>query len=150
MNDQCLLQNSALSLKWEDGNLQVENRLSGTSRVFDFPAFMLRLGEVEIHADRFVQTGMQEGTDEVAFDYRHEATDIRVRVRYWIEGEDPWFRKRLTLEAPDSPSAPTPDRLWVDIQERPPGPIRRVGYGVRGGPDAEEQTGLNSYAPPVP
>ena len=111
---------------------------------------MIRLGDVEIPADLFVQTGMRAGTDEVAFDYRHETTGIRARVRYWIEGEDPWFRKQLTLDAPDSPGAPTPDRLWVDLQENPPRPMRRVGYSVRGGPDAEEQTGLDSYAPPVP
>ena len=86
----------------------------------------------------------------IAFDYRHETTGIQARVRYWIDGDNPWFRKQLTLEAPDSPAAPTPDRLWVDLQENPPRPIRRVGYSVRGGPDAEEQSGLDSYAPPVP
>ena len=90
-----MLQNSALCLKWEGGDLQVENRLSGTCRSFDFPAFMIRLGDVEIPADRFVRTGMQSGTDEVAFDYRHDATGIRVRVRYWIDGDNPWFRKAI-------------------------------------------------------
>ena len=77
MDDQPILQNSALSLKWEDGKLQVENRRSGLRRTFDFPAFMIRLGDVEIPADLFVQTGMQAGTDEVVFDYRHETTGIR-------------------------------------------------------------------------
>lgn len=150
MTDHWVLENNALCLRWEGGHLQVENRLSGSRRAFDFPAFMIRLGDVEIPADLFVRTGVEPGQNEIAFDYRHETTGIRARVRYWIDGEDPWFRKRLTLEAPESPGAPTPERLWVDIQDSPPGPMRRVGYGVRGGPGAEEQSGLDSYAPPVP
>ncbi len=138
------LQNPALALIWEDGVLQVENRLSGQSRAFDFPAFAIKLAAEELAGDDFALTDVQAGADEVTFSYRHEPSGIGVQVRYWLEGDKPWFRKQLTLTAPDG--TPTLDRVWVDLQSDPPGPVRRVGYGLRGGPDAEQQSGLDTYA----
>jgi hypothetical protein len=62
-------------------------------------------------------------------------------VRYWLAEGEPWFRKQITLTAPAG--TPTPERLWVDVQDAPQ-PCRRVGYGVRG-LDGEVE-GLDTYA----
>ena len=80
MNDQWVIENSALCLRWQGGRLQVENRLSGLCRAFDFPAFMIRLGDVEIPADLFERTGVEPGEDEISFHYRHETTGIQARA----------------------------------------------------------------------
>jgi len=138
------LENPALALIWEDGLLLVDNRLSNRSRPFDFPAFAIKLAGDELPGDDFTLTDWQAGPDQVTFSYRHQPSAITAQVHYWLEGDKPWFRKHLTLTAPQG--TPTLDRVWVDRQSDPPMPLRRVGYGLRGGPDADQQTGLDTYA----
>ena len=144
MVDDLTLENGSLSLEWRKGKLTLHNRLSGRSRSLDFPAFQIRLGAVDLHADRFEFQVSSASDTDVAFRYGHQATGIAAEVRYSLEGDRPWFRKRVDLQAP--PVIATPARLWVDIQESVPEPVRRVGYGLRGGMDAEEQQGLDTYA----
>ena len=138
------LSNAALDLTWESGQLAVENRTSGTRRRFDFPAFAIKLNGEHLSGDDFTLHDTAAAPDEVTFTFRHDDTGIEARVRYWLEADRPWFRKQLILSAPED--MPTPDRVWVDLQSDPPQPIRRVGYGLRGGPDAEQQLGLDTYA----
>ena len=76
------LENPSLRLTWEDDSLHAENRLSGVTTVFDFPAFLIRLGWVEIPPDRFQLVATEPGKDEITFSYRHDATQTEVQVRY--------------------------------------------------------------------
>ena len=144
MDDRTALENSALTLEWDQNRLTVHNRLSGKSRPLDFPAFQIRLGAVDIGADRFEFLESEATDTDATFKYRHRATDIAATVRYTLESDRPWFRKQIELEAP--PVITPPARLWIDLQRDVPGPVRRVGYGLRGGMNAEEQTGLDTYA----
>lgn len=138
------LANSAVALQWQNGQLSVENHVSGSTHVFDFPAFSIILKGQPITPGQCEFRDFSANGDTVTFNYAHPASGIEIAVCYALEGDKPWFRKRLRLTAP--PGTPTPDRVYVDIQSAPPSPIRRVGYGLRGGPDAEEQTGLETYA----
>ncbi|HUS79963.1 MAG TPA: hypothetical protein VM283_01770, partial [Armatimonadota bacterium] len=132
------LENAALRLSWRGGRLAALNRVSGREHNLDFPAFALQLRGERLGGEDFTLAAVEATDREARFDLRHEGAGIEATVRYWIEGDEPWFRKQLTLRAPEG--TPTPDRVWVDVQTDPPRPIRRVGYGLRGGPDAEEQT----------
>ncbi len=137
------LENAALCLSWEEGSLQAQNRLSGRTRQLSFPAFALRLAGEYLTGESFTFTDFAATPEEVVFSYQHEGAGIEAEVKYWLEGNKPWFRKQVVLRA--SADSPTPERVWVDIQQEAPTPLRRVGYGLRGGPDAEEQTGLDTY-----
>jgi hypothetical protein len=139
-----VLENSAIRLTFVDGGLQAENLVSGCSHTFDFPAFQIMLGDVKIHSDLFEREGDSLSEPGASFRYLHRATGVEAEVRYVLDGDQPWFRKYLRLKAPVSVATPT--RVWVDLQSDPPGPIRRVGYGLRGGLGAEEQDGLETYA----
>jgi hypothetical protein len=112
--------------------------------VWSFPAFALRLGGEDLAAEAFALTGTAADAQSATFSYENASTGLRAEVKYWLEGDKPWFRKQVVLRAPSD--TPTPDRLWVDRQPAPPPPIRRVGYGLRGGPEREEQVGLDTYA----
>ncbi len=138
------LDNSALALVWSEGALQIENRISGLTRHFDFPAFAVKLQGEKIAGHEFIHTGTQSDAKQITFAYNHERSGIDAQVRYRLDADKPWFRKQLLLRA--QPGIPTLDRVWVDIQSDPPLPLRRVGYGLRGGPDAEQQAGLDTYA----
>lgn len=137
------LENEALAAEFAEGVLRLTNKLSGSVAEMACPGFALGLrGEVLEGAD-FSPTSATAGAGEVVLGYRHEPTGIAAEVRYWLTPGEAWLRKQVTLQAPGA--LPTPDRLWVDRQ-RVAGPVRRVGYGVRGGLDAEEITGLETYA----
>ena len=138
------LSNPALGLTWTDGQLAVQNRISSSRWRLDFPAFALSFNGEYISGDDFTLQDTTASPDEVTFTFRHDDTGIEVRVRYWLEADKPWFRKQLLLNG--SGDMPTLDRVWVDLQTDPPQPMRRVGYGLRGGPDAEQQVGLDTYA----
>ena len=138
------LSNDALSLSWRDGALHVKNHLSGCARVLDFPAFALELSGERLGPEGFTLEVAEARPDGVTFSYTHAEAGVRATVTYSLQGDEPWFRKRVNLRGPDG--APTPGRLWVDRQLAPPEPIRRVGYGLRGGPDGGEQSGLDTYA----
>ena len=138
------IENPALCLRWKDHVLHADNRLSGRGRRLSFPAFALQLGNEYLRADSFTFVGLDPGPREATFSYRHEGAALQVDVRYWLDEAKPWFRKKLVLKGP--PGAAPPRRLWVDIQEPPPSPLRRVGYGLRAGPGAEEVEGLDTYA----
>jgi len=137
------LENPALCLSWEEGKLRAQNRLSGRTRELSFPAFALRVMGEDLSGDSFALADVAATSEETVFSYQHEGAAIEAEVKYRLEEEKPWFRKQLVLRS--APDTPTPDRVWVDVQEVPPAPLRRVGYGLRGGPDAEEQTGLDTY-----
>ena len=100
MVDDLTLENGSLSLEWRKGKLTLHNRLSGRSSSLDFPAFQIRLGAVDLHADRFEFQVSSASDTDVAFRYGHQATGIAAEVRYSLEGDRPWFRKRVDLQAP--------------------------------------------------
>jgi len=137
------LENGSVLLAWGDDALYVTNKLSGSTRRFSFPAFALRIGGKDLTPEDFSLILRQEEAQGQVFVYRCDRAGISAEVRYFLEGEMPWFRKTLTLTAPQG--MPTPDRVWVDVQDAPPTPRRRVGYGLRGGPEAEEQKALDTY-----
>jgi len=139
-----ILENRALRLTWKGGALHALNRLSGRVWSLDFPAFALRLRGEELTPDAFAPDGLEVEGRQAAFSFRHRQSPLEVVVTYRLDGDKPWFRKRLILKG--SPGDPTPDRLWVDLQGNPPSPVRRVGIGLRGGPEAEEQRGLETCA----
>jgi len=138
------LENAALGLAWRDGELHATNRLSGKTRRLDFPGFALRVEGRDYVASDFALENTAQEPARVTFSYRCESLGVAADVIYWLEGDKPWFRKKLVLRS--SRKLSTPDRVWVDVQEGVPGPVRRVGYGLRGGLDAEEQTGLDTYS----
>jgi len=141
---QAKIESSALCLTWDSGVLTVLNRLSARSRRLSFPAFALRTNDRDLCADALAFADLAVTEGEVTFTHRHEALGITAEVKYWLDGDCPWFHKQLVLHAP--PGSPTLKRLWVDVQDDPPRPIRRVGYGLRGGRDCEEVNGLDTYA----
>lgn len=138
------LENAVLSLAWGDDALTVLNRLSARTRQLSFPAFALLTDGRELGADAFTLADMAATEEEVTLTYRCDELGVQVDVKYWLDGDNPWFRKQLVLHA--RPGTPTLRRLWVDVQDDPPVPIRRVGYGLRGGRDGEEVSGLDTYA----
>ena len=118
------LENAALRLSWKDSSLHVQNRLSGQAHELSFPAFAMRLEGEDLTGDSFTLTDLAATPDEVVFSYRHENAGIGAEVKYWLEGDKPWFRKQVTLRT--SPGTLTPERVWVDIQEDPPAPLRQT------------------------
>jgi hypothetical protein len=125
----------------DDGTLLAENRLSGVTRTWRWPAFRLSLRGEIIEGDAFALDNMTVDEHEVRTDLRHETMSLTAQVRYSLAEGEPWFRKQITLTAPTG--TPTPDRVWMDVQEAPE-LVRRVGYGVRG-LDGEVE-GLQTYA----
>ncbi len=138
------LSNAAVTLQWRGTTLSAENHVSAKTEAFDFPAFAVALTGQTITPEHCEFGGLAECSDKVTFTYSHPDSGICIEVCYSLDGDRPWFRKQLLLGA--ATTMPTPDRVYVDIQSDPPSPIRRVGYGIRGGPDAEEQTGVETYA----
>jgi len=138
-----MLENSSLSLDFADGLLRATNRRSGSVTVLDCPGFILALAGEELAAADFDFDAPVVEEGHVTFAGRHTAMGIEAQVIYTLAADEPWFRKRVMLRAPEG--TPTPDRLLVEVQADPPTPVRRVGYGLRGGPDREEQEGLDIY-----
>ena len=139
-----VLENSALRLNWKGEALEVTNRLSGHARLLDFPGFALALVDGDLTAADFTFAGLNAVAQQVVFTYRRTDPDIEVDVKYWLDGDAPWFHKQLVLRG--QPGMPTPRRLCVHVQQNPPVPIRRVGYGLRGGPDGDEVPSPGTYA----
>lgn len=134
--------NEAIALTFhDDGTLVLENRLSGVTRAWQWPAFALSLRGAAIPGDNFVLGEIAAEDQSVQISLSHEASGIEAKVRYWLVEDEPWFRKQVSLTAP--PGTPTLDRLWVDVQEALQ-PCRRVGYGIRG--LEGEVEGLATYA----
>ncbi len=140
-----MLGNSSLSLEFSDGVVRARNHLSGTVTDFACPGFAVALSGGELRGADFDFDEPQVEPGRVTLIGRHEATGLEAKVAYTLADDEPWFRKQVTLHTPEP--MPTPDRLLVDVQSDAPAPIRRVGYGLRGGPDAEEQAGLDTYVP---
>lgn len=140
-----MLENRYLALHFADGVLRATNRLSGTVTDFSLPGFGLVLEGTELSGADFAMSGPRLQAGGAVLSGRNEDTGIEVQVNYTLAEDEPWFRKQLLLRAPGA--LPTPDRLIVHAEERPPQPVRRVGYGLRGGPHAEEQQGLDTYVP---
>lgn len=140
-----MLENASLSLDFADGVLRATNRLSGSVTDFASPGFALVLGGEELPGVDFALGDPEDEPGRAVMSGGHEPTGIEAQVVYTLADDEPWFRKQVILRAPEGVA--TPDRLIVDAQDAPPRPIRRVGYGLRGGPDAEEQQGLDTYAP---
>ena len=138
------LENACIRLDWRDDTLQVLNRLSGRTRALDFPAFGICLADRMFDARDFTAAGVEQAEQRVTFSFRCDETALDAKVSYWLEDDKPWFRKQVVLRSPQP--LPTPGRLWVDVQQSPPEPVRRVGYGLRGGCDAAQQDGLDTYA----
>ena len=138
------LENESIQLSFGDGNLVAENRVSGCTHKFASPAFQVMLEDVKIHSDLFEAVDEEPGEWHAKLRFIHRATGLEAEVRYELEKDQPWFRKHLDLSAP--PGVATPSRVWVDLQKRSQEPVRRVGYGLRGGLDGEEQRGLQTYA----
>jgi hypothetical protein len=136
--------NAAVTLNWTGGVLQAQNLLSGQARRFGFPAFAVSIGGRELMPEDFDLIAVEPDEHQIIFAWRCNTHDMQASVRYWLDGEQPWVRKQVRLQAPVG--TPTPDRLWVELQNDPPSPIRRVGYGLRGGLDAEQQEGRDTYA----
>ena len=88
------LANSAVALQWQDGQLSVENHVSGSTHVFDFPAFSLVLNGQPITPGQCEFRDFSANGDTVTFDYGHPASGIEIVVSYALEGDKPWFRKR--------------------------------------------------------
>ncbi len=135
------LSNNSIALEFKDGHILATNRLAGSLTRLACPGVALSLGGEAIS---FTDAEVRARDGEVLLTCRDAASGISAAVRYWLEGEEPWFRKQVTLQAP--PGTPTPGRLLVDRQPEPPLPLRRVGYGLRGGPASEEVIGLDTYA----
>ena len=138
-----MLANSSLSLDFADGMLRATNRRSGSVTILDCPGFILALAGEELAAADFNFDAPAVEPGHVSFAGRHAASGIEAQVVYTLAAEEPWFRKQVSLRAPEG--TPTPDRLLVEVQADPPAPVRRVGYGLRGGPDRDEQEGLDIY-----
>ena len=135
--------NGAVELRFGEEGLEAVNRLAGTTWAMAWPAFAMRIGGRMVRGEEFARRELRAGPGEVTAVLEHEGNGLRAEVRYWVEGEEPWFRKQVGLEGPEG--TPTPERLWVDEQQAE-GPMRRVGYGVRGGREREEIKGADSYA----
>ena len=139
------LENDALSLQFLDGNLRAHNRLSGSVTEFALPGFALVMGGHEFGAAGMVWEAPDAEPGRVTLRGRSDDSGVEAEVVYTLAPDEPWFRKQVILRAPEP--MPTPDRLLVHVQEAPPTPIRRVGYGLRGGPEREEEEGTDSYVP---
>jgi len=136
------ISNDALTLQFrDDGTLLAENRLSGATRSWRWPAFRLSLRGQIVSAEAFELDGIAAAGQEVTVRLHHAPYGLAAAVRYWLAAGEPWFRKQITLTAP--PGTPTLERLWVEAQEAPQ-PVRRVGYGLRG--LEGEVEGLATYA----
>jgi len=142
---QMVLANDAISLEFGDTVLRAQNRLSGSVTALALPGFAVVIGGHEFAGADLAWGEPEAEASRVTLRGRCEQSGLEAEVAYTLAEDEPWFRKRVVLRAPTA--MPTPDRLLVEVQETPPTPIRRVGYGLRGGPDAEEQQGLETYAP---
>ena len=76
MSKELILENKAIRLTFEDDGLKAENRISGKSHVFDFPAFKIMLGDAEISSDLFESDGQESSASEATFRFLHRATGI--------------------------------------------------------------------------
>lgn len=137
------LENDALSLAFHEGVLRARNRLSGSLTELALPGFAIVTAGEELPGSQFAFDEIDAGPDRVALSGRNDGAGLEAEVIYTLAEDEPWFRKQVILRAHEA--LPTPDRLLVDVQPGPPQPVRRVGYGLRGGPDAEEQEGLDTY-----
>jgi hypothetical protein len=136
------LENEFLSLTFQDdGTLRLENRASGTTRAWRWPGFRLGLRGEVLEGSEFAVAELACGGGEVRARLHHPASGLSAQVRYWVAAGEPWFRKRVALQAP--PGTPSPNRLWVDVQDAPAF-CRRVGYGIRG--RCGEVEGLQTYS----
>ncbi len=140
-----VLENDDLSLQFLDRSLRALNRRSGSVTEFALPGFALVVDGQELGPEGMDWEAPVAEPGRVALHGRCAESNSEAEVIYTLAPDEPWFRKQVILRAPGP--APTPDRLLVHVQPDPPTPIRRVGYGLRGGPDAEEQEGLDTYAP---
>ena len=139
------LSNDALSLEFGEDVLRAYNRLSGSVTDLALPGFAVVIGGHEFAGADLTWAPPDAEPGRVTLRGRCEESGIEAEVLYTLADAEPWFRKQVILRAPGPMT--TPDRLLVDVQADPPRPIRRVGYGRRGGPDAEEQEGLDTYVP---
>lgn len=146
MSEACVaLSNDDLSLVFADGVLRASNRRSGSVTDFALPGFALVRDGQEFGAEGMTWDAPAVEPGRVTLRGREAETGVAAEVVYTLAPDEPWFRKQVILRAPGE--LPTPDRLIVDLQTEPPRPLRRVGYGLRGGPEREEQEGLDTYAP---
>ncbi len=139
------LSNNALSLEFGEDVLRATNHLSGSVTDLALPGFAVVIGGHEFAGADLTWEEPAAEPGRVTLRGRCEHIGIEAEVVYTLADDEPWFRKQVILRSPEP--MPTPDRLLVDVQADPPRPIRRVGYGLRGGPDAEEQEGLDTYVP---
>lgn len=136
------LSNAALTLRFEDGGeLRLQNHLSGSAQNWRWPAFQLSLRGEVISGDEFELDEVVTEGNQLQVRLHHLALGLTAEVRYWLAEDEPSFRKQVILHTP--PDTPTPDRLWVDLQQAP-AQCRRVGYGLRG--LNGEVEGLQTYS----
>ncbi|MFO7946806.1 MAG: hypothetical protein R6V19_08320 [Armatimonadota bacterium] len=138
------LSNDFIKCECDGQQLHVVNRLSGRATTFAFPAFELDYEGHLLRGDDFTPHSVQQKEYELIFVRWLRGTDISATVRILLPPDRPWFYKSVTLSDPH-PAGP-PARLYVHVEDDPPSPLRRVGYGIRGGPQSEEIEGLDTYA----
>lgn len=139
------LSNEAIGLEFAGRMLRATNRRSGSVTELALPGFAVAIDGRELGGGAFAWSEPEEAVGRVALRGRHEESGLEAEVAYTLADGEAWFRKQVTLRSRER--MPTPERLLVDVQESPPRPMRRVGYGLRGGPDAEEVEGFETYAP---
>lgn len=140
----CTLQNPALRLEWIDGVLHAHNLATGNAIIIDSPGFAIEISGNRLADTDFSLTAFASTSTDATFSFTCPTTALTATVRYWLDGDYSWFRKQVTFTAPQN--TPTPARVWVHTQSEVPSPVRRVGYGLRGGLDAEQQEGRDTYA----
>ncbi|HCA45781.1 MAG TPA: hypothetical protein DEP45_00085 [Armatimonadetes bacterium] len=139
------LGNQFITLEFLPGTLRATNHRSGSVTEFALPGFAVVMAGEEIPGSRFGWQEPEAASDRVTLRGECSTCAMTAEVSYLLAEDEPWFRKQVTLRA--TQPLQTPDRVIVDVQETPPAPIRRVGYGIRGGPGGEEIEDLATYAP---